>query len=47
MNKIWQSIVGGVTNVFKNNPKDWFAAQALLEHNVNDVETGISLQLGM
>jgi hypothetical protein len=39
ISKVWESIVGGVTEVFENQPKDQFATRAELQGNVNDVET--------
>lgn len=41
LNKVWQSIVGGVTSAFKNHPKDRFATQVPVNGNVMEVETGI------
>jgi hypothetical protein len=41
VSKVWESIAGGITEVFENQPKDRFATKAVLQGNINDVETEV------
>lgn len=39
LNKIWQTIVGGVVEIFENQRKDQFATKVPLSGNLNELET--------
>lgn len=40
-NKVWQSVVGLVTEVLKNHPKDQFATQTPIQGDLNNMDVGI------
>lgn len=39
--KVWETIVGGLVEIFKNQPKDQFATKVPLSGNLNNLEAGI------
>ena len=39
--KVWETIVGGLVEIFKNQPKDQFATRVPLSGNLNNLEAGI------
>lgn len=41
INKVWQSIVGLATELFKNHPKDQVATQTPIKGNLNDLKVGV------
>lgn len=38
---VWETIVGAVTEIFENQPRDQFATQVPLEGDLNDLEAGV------
>ncbi len=45
MDKIWESIVGGVAELFENQPKDRLATEVPLSGNIENVDAGIGVTL--
>lgn len=46
LNKVWQSVVDGVTSLFKNHPKDRFASKTPVKGDLNKADTGIWPTIG-
>ena len=38
--KVWESIVGGITEIFKNHPHDQFATQVTIRGDLNNMNVG-------
>ena len=45
IDKVWESIVGGVAELFENQPKDRLATEVPLSGNIEDLDAGIGVTL--
>ena len=46
LSKIWESIVGGITSLFKNHSKDQFATKTPVHGDLNNIDVGILPAIG-